>query len=84
MLYITYFPFVYRIDATANTGRLGRLVNDSPTGSKECNAKMKKIVVDHKPHLALFCSHDISAGVELHYDYQVEDAWWRQVKTPDH
>lgn len=53
------------VDATAESNRLGRLVNHSRQG----NLVTKIVEVDSKPHLVLIAKEDIPEGVELTYDY---------------
>ncbi|KAJ8978775.1 hypothetical protein NQ317_015499 [Molorchus minor] len=53
------------IDATAESGKLGRLVNHSRNG----NLITKTMIVDKVPRLALMAKTDISKGAELLYDY---------------
>ncbi|XP_046963809.1 histone-lysine N-methyltransferase PR-Set7 [Vanessa cardui] len=65
--YMYYFRLQdqqYCIDATAETGRLGRLVNHSRNG----NLLTKALWVDG-PRLVLLAAHDIAPGEELTYDY---------------
>lgn len=57
--------FFFSIDATAETGRLGRLVNHSRNG----NLTTKTIIVNKKPHLVLIAKQNIIKGEELTYDY---------------
>ncbi|ERL96189.1 hypothetical protein D910_01361 [Dendroctonus ponderosae] len=56
----------YIIDATQETGRLGRLINHSRTSS---NLYTKSILVDGLPRLVLLARHNIKKGQELFYDY---------------
>ena len=76
------FPIlVSRIDASVKDSCLARWVNDEHISP---NCAMKKVVLkqsnDHrKPHLCLFASVDIQTGVELRYDYGLDDYPWRQV-----
>lgn len=56
----------YCIDATAETSRLGRLLNHSKLGG---NCYTKLFEVNSKPHLILCASKDIRTGQELTYDY---------------
>lgn len=66
--YMYYFNFKnknYCIDATAESGRLGRLLNHSKNGN--CHTKL--IEVKDKPVLILVASQDIKVGEELLYDY---------------
>ena len=60
------FHFIFSIDATAETGRYGRLVNHS---RKTPNLLPKVIMNGESPRLILIAKHDIEAGVELVYDY---------------
>lgn len=59
-----YFYF-NSIDATEETGKLGRLVNHSRNG----NLVTKTVAVNGQPHLILVAKNDIKPGVELTYDY---------------
>ena len=56
----------YCLDATAETGRLGRLVNHS---KKNANLKPKVHMLANKPHIIMLASRDIKAGEELLFDY---------------
>jgi len=56
----------YCIDATTETGRLGRLVNHSRLQPNCCT---KVVMVDKVPRLVLIAKTDIEAGTELLYDY---------------
>ncbi|XP_045771121.1 histone-lysine N-methyltransferase PR-Set7 [Maniola jurtina] len=65
--YMYYFRLQdqqYCIDATAESDRLGRLVNHSRNG----NLLTKAVWVDG-PRLVLLAAHDIAPGEELTYDY---------------
>ncbi|CAG9820597.1 unnamed protein product [Phaedon cochleariae] len=53
------------IDATAETGRLGRLVNHSRNG----NLVTRTISIDNIPRLVLVAKDDIRKGEEVLYDY---------------
>lgn len=55
----------HSIDATAESGRLGRLVNHSRFG----NLLTKTVMVKNKPHLILVARNDIPEGQEVLYDY---------------
>uniref|UniRef100_A0A182ILC4 Uncharacterized protein n=1 Tax=Anopheles atroparvus TaxID=41427 RepID=A0A182ILC4_ANOAO len=55
----------YIIDATAESGKLGRLVNHSRNG----NLVTKTVPLNNRPHLVLIAKEDIDAGVEVTYDY---------------
>uniref|UniRef100_A0A3Q2DKC0 [histone H4]-lysine(20) N-methyltransferase n=1 Tax=Cyprinodon variegatus TaxID=28743 RepID=A0A3Q2DKC0_CYPVA len=65
MYYFQYQTKTYCIDATKETGRLGRLVNHSKNGN--CQTRLHPI--DGTPHLILVASKDISIDEELLYDY---------------
>lgn len=65
------------VDATADNGRMGRLLNDAVGTMKNCI--MKVIYVEGTPKLCLFANRDINAGEELRYDYGVENLPWREV-----
>jgi len=56
----------YCIDATAETDRLGRLLNHSKLGGN-CHTKLFEI--NAKPHLVLIASRNIERGEEMMYDY---------------
>jgi hypothetical protein len=71
------FELFFSVDATLPDQRMGRLVNDSCMA----NCKMRKVVINEKPYLALFASSDIEVGTELQYDYGCQDAWWRKVRN---
>ncbi|KAJ0173057.1 hypothetical protein K1T71_011233 [Dendrolimus kikuchii] len=64
MYYFRHGDQQYCIDATAESGRLGRLVNHSRNG----NLHTKAVWVDG-PRLVLLAAHDIAPGDELTYDY---------------
>ncbi|KAM3963944.1 SET domain containing 8 [Aphomia sociella] len=64
MYYFRHGDQQYCIDATAESGRLGRLVNHSRNG----NLLTKAVWVDG-PRLVLLAAHDIVPGEELTYDY---------------
>ena len=55
----------YCVDATAETSRLGRLLNHSRNG----NCATKSLVVKDIPRLILIAKRDIKKGEELTYDY---------------
>ena len=64
------------VDSTVNTGHgLGRFVNDSVASASNC--KMRVVVIDKTPHLALFATKTIYANEELRYDYGVTGLPWR-------
>ena len=56
----------YCIDATAETSRLGRLLNHSKLGGN-CHTKLFEI--NSRPYLILVASRDIRPGEEMTYDY---------------
>ncbi len=60
------FVLLCSVDATKESGRLGRLVNHSKTKS---NVVTKVVEVGGTPHLCLMASRDIAVGEELQYDY---------------
>ncbi|MPC57765.1 Histone-lysine N-methyltransferase pr-set7 [Portunus trituberculatus] len=53
------------IDATAESGFLGRLVNHSRNG----NLVTKAVEVNGRPHLILLAKQDLDLGTEILYDY---------------
>ncbi|XP_022106615.1 N-lysine methyltransferase KMT5A-like [Acanthaster planci] len=53
------------VDATAESGRIGRLLNHSKSG----NCTTKLISIDDRPYLILVAARPITAGEELVYDY---------------
>lgn len=55
----------YCVDATKESGRLGRLVNHSKRG----NLKTQTCIIKGVPHLVLVAQRDIQPGEELLYDY---------------
>ncbi|XP_055857425.1 histone-lysine N-methyltransferase PR-Set7 isoform X2 [Episyrphus balteatus] len=65
MYYFKHKNQQYCIDATAESGKLGRLVNHSRNG----NLITKVVVVKNRPHLVLIAKDDIEPGEELTYDY---------------
>jgi len=66
MYYFQHKNQPYCVDATAETGYLGRLVNHS---AKEPNCVTRISDVKNTPHLILVAARDISVGEELLYDY---------------
>jgi histone-lysine N-methyltransferase SETD8 len=56
----------YCVDATAETSRLGRLLNHSKLGGN-CHTKLFEIGA--RPYLILVASRDIRPGEEMTYDY---------------
>ncbi|XP_042344657.1 lysine methyltransferase 5Ab isoform X2 [Plectropomus leopardus] len=65
MYYFQYQSKTYCVDATEESGRLGRLINHSKNGN--CHTRLHPI--DGTPHLILVASRDIEAEEELLYDY---------------
>uniref|UniRef100_A0A1B0GNZ4 [histone H4]-lysine(20) N-methyltransferase n=1 Tax=Phlebotomus papatasi TaxID=29031 RepID=A0A1B0GNZ4_PHLPP len=65
MYYFKHKNVQYCIDATKETGKMGRLVNHSRNGN------LITKIVDYKgrPHLVLLAKEDIEPGKELTYDY---------------
>ena len=56
----------FSIDATFESGRLGRLVNHSKA---RANCRTRVVVVDGMPRLVFIATKDILPGQELYYDY---------------
>ncbi|KAJ0057619.1 hypothetical protein NL108_009415 [Boleophthalmus pectinirostris] len=65
MYYFQYLCKTYCVDATKETGRMGRLINHSKNGN--CQTKLHDI--NGVPHLILVASRNIDEGEELLYDY---------------
>ncbi|XP_058473560.1 N-lysine methyltransferase KMT5A-A [Solea solea] len=65
MYYFQYLCKTYCVDATKESGRMGRLINHSKIGN--CQTKLHDI--NGVPHLILVASRDIDKGEELLYDY---------------
>lgn len=65
MYYFQYLCKTYCVDATKETGRMGRLINHSKNGN--CQTKLHDI--NGVPHLILVASRNIDQGEELLYDY---------------
>ncbi|XP_040914600.1 N-lysine methyltransferase KMT5A-A [Toxotes jaculatrix] len=65
MYYFQYLCKTYCVDATKESGRMGRLINHSKNGN--CQTKLHDI--SGVPHLILVASRDIDEGEELLYDY---------------
>lgn len=59
---ILYF---FSVDATAESDKLGRLVNHSRNG----NLITKIVEIKSNPHLVLIAKDDIAEGIEVTYDY---------------
>ncbi|XP_077510667.1 SET domain containing 8 [Amblyomma americanum] len=65
MYYFTCRNKQYCVDATKETGRLGRLVNHSKRG----NLRTQMCIIKGVPHLVLVAQRNIEPGEELLYDY---------------
>ncbi|XP_014217201.1 histone-lysine N-methyltransferase set-1 [Copidosoma floridanum] len=65
MYYFRHKDIQWCIDATKESGELGRLINHSRKG----NLISKIIDVDDKPRLVFFAKAEIPIGTELLYDY---------------
>ncbi|XP_068188438.1 uncharacterized protein [Antennarius striatus] len=69
------------VDASAEDGTLGRLVNDD---YKTPNCEMKKIECEGKPHLCLFAIKKIPPGKEITYNYgKCAYPWRSKVEDSD-
>ena len=55
----------YSVDATAESGKLGRLLNHSRSG----NCKTQVVGIGDRPYLILVAARDIVPDEELLYDY---------------
>jgi histone-lysine N-methyltransferase SETD8 len=67
--YMYYFSFrnrKYCVDATSESGKLGRLINHS---TKTPNLMTRLFPVGATPHLIFVAARDVAAGVEFMYDY---------------
>ena len=64
-LYLNFENVFSSIDATAENGRLGRLVNHSKL-NPNC---FTKVIWTDKPRLVLMAKCDIQPGTEVLYDY---------------
>ena len=65
-LALLIISFCFSIDATAESGRLGRLVNHSRV---KPNLQTKVVIVNDIPRLILVAKKEIEPGTELLYDY---------------
>ncbi|OAD52930.1 Histone-lysine N-methyltransferase pr-set7, partial [Eufriesea mexicana] len=65
MYYFQHRNHQYCVDATAETDKLGRLVNHSRNG----NLTARVVEVGSTPHLVLTAKENIPIGVEVTYDY---------------
>nr|ALJ75659.1 SETD8 [Schmidtea mediterranea] len=71
--YMFYFRFKdnkYCVDATKESGKLGRLLNHSKLNP---NCYVKVISINDSPRLAIFAKREIEIGEELLYDYGDRD-----------
>lgn len=66
MYYFAWNNRQWCIDATEDTGRLGRLINHS---RKTPNCRSRLFIWRDKPHLIFFALNDIQLDEELLYDY---------------
>ncbi|XP_006820126.1 N-lysine methyltransferase KMT5A-like [Saccoglossus kowalevskii] len=67
--YMYYFRFnnkTYCVDATAESGYMGRLINHSKTLA---NLTTRQIAIDDKPYLIFVAKRNLKLGEELLYDY---------------
>lgn len=67
--YMYYFTFKNKkmcVDATKESGRLGRLLNHSKSAA---NCATRLVNVKDRPYLILETTRDVQAGEELLYDY---------------
>lgn len=55
------------IDATADDGKIGRLINHS---KRHNNVRPEKMILQGKMHVVIVAKCDIDAGREILYDYQ--------------
>lgn len=66
MYFFTHAGKRFCVDATAETGRFGRLINHS---RKAPNCGTKLVVVGQIPRLVIFAKKDIPADTEIVFDY---------------
>jgi [histone H4]-lysine20 N-methyltransferase SETD8 len=66
MFYFTFQKRRWCIDATIESGHLGRLINHSKCAS---NLLPEIVEINGTPHIALIAKQDIEPGSELLYDY---------------
>ncbi len=60
----------FSVDATAESGRLGRLLNHSKANANCCT---KVVGIGNRPYLILVAARDVDVGEELLYDYGDRD-----------
>ena len=56
----------FSVDATAESGKLGRLLNHSKQNG---NCRTKVVPIGDRPYLILVAARNITVGEELLYDY---------------
>lgn len=66
MYFFTFQNRKYCVDATSESGKLGRLINHS---TKTPNLTTRLFPIGDRPHLIFVAARDIDAGEELMYDY---------------
>lgn len=71
----TCLHLLFSVDASKEDGSLGRLINNN---HKSPNAKMKKVIVNNRPHLCLFAIKEIEIGKEIEYNYGDSNWTWRE------
>lgn len=58
---------------------VAKMINDDIP--RRANCRMKKLIIEEKPHLCLYSSKDLQIGDQLFYDYGVGDLPWRKQKV---
>ena len=66
MFYFKYNNKQYCVDATAETDKIGRLINHS---RNECSLVPRVVVVQFIPRIIFFAKQRIPCGVEIMFDY---------------
>jgi histone-lysine N-methyltransferase SETD8 len=66
MFYFNWYGRILCINATAESDRMGRLINH---GRKRYNCVPKVLLMGNKPRLYFVASEKILAGTEVLYDY---------------
>ena len=66
MYILDVFFVLLSVDATKESGRLGRLLNHSKSAA---NCATRLVNVKDRPYLILETTRDVQAGEELLYDY---------------
>ena len=65
----------HRLDASANDGTLGRLINDDHSTP---NAVARVVECGGNPCICFFSVNAIAVGTEIRYNYGKNiDFWWR-------